>query len=341
MPFHGGPENYRLIFARGVGIRVGYIYCGVPETSHHPDFYPVACGRGPGVTMMTPKPCFNGGRCKRLAPQAEAFGSNSEKEGRVRLSAEDQEALQYAKGLLENPSLAVKVMRLIGMPIDTALKFLPNRWVEIVNGATRKSLETALDAALLTLDDKLKPRSREFLHKLAVATTGAGGGAFGLSALPVELPLSTTIMLRSIADIARSEGERLRTPLGKLACLEVFALGGPSVSDSGGKSAYFLTRGALARSISEAAEYIAQRGLAEGGAPALIRFITQLAARFGVVVSEKVAAQAVPVIGGAGGAAINVVFIAHFQDMARGHFIVRRLERTYDRQLVRAEYERL
>ena len=259
----------------------------------------------------------------------------------MKLSAEDQESLQFAKVLLENPSLAAKIMRLLGMPIDTALKFLPNRWLEIVSGATRKSLETALEAALLTLDDRLKPRSREFLHKLAVATTGAGGGAFGLPALPVELPLSTTIMLRSIADIARSEGERLRTPLGKLACLEVFALGGPSVGDKDGNSAYYLIRGALARSISEAAQYIARRGLTEEGAPALVRFITQLAARFGAVVSEKVAAQAVPVIGGAGGAAINVLFIAHFQDMARGHFIVRRLERTYDPQLVQAEYERL
>jgi hypothetical protein len=38
---------------------------------------------------------------------------------------------------------------------------------------------------------------------------------------------------------------------------------------------------------------------------------------------------------------INVLFVDHFQEMARGHFIVRRLERTYDPQLVRVEYERL
>ena len=159
--------------------------------------------------------------------------------------------------------------------------------------------------------------------------------------LPVELPLSTTIMLRSIADIARSEGERLRTPGAKLACLEVFALGGRSKNDDASESAYFLIRGAMAKSVSEAAGYIAERGLVEEGAPAIVRFITQLATRFGVNVSEKVAAQAVPVIGAAGGVVINVLFIDHFQEMARGHFIVRRLERTYDPQLVRAEYERL
>ena len=257
------------------------------------------------------------------------------------LSDEDQEALRYAKALLENPGLAAKITGLIGMPIEKALKLLPEKWARVVNEATRRSLETALQAALLTIDDKPQANSWEFLHKLAVAATGAGGGAFGLLGLPVELPLSTTIMLRSIADIARSEGERLRTPGAKLACLEVFALGGRSKSDDASESAYFLIRGALAKSVSEAVGYITERGLVEEGAPAIVRFITQLATRFGVNVAEKVAAQAVPVIGAAGGVVINVLFIDHFQEMARGHFIVRRLERTYDPQLVRAEYERL
>lgn len=257
------------------------------------------------------------------------------------LSFEDQEALRYAKALLENPGLAAKITGLIGMPIEKALTLLPKKWATVVNEATKKSLETALQAALLTLDDKPQPNSWEFLHKLAVVATGAGGGAFGLLGLPVELPLSTTIMLRSIADIARSEGERLRTPDAKLACLEVFALGGPSKSDDASESAYFLIRGALAKSVSEAAGYITQRGLVKEGAPAIVRLITQLATRFGVNVSKKIAAQAVPVIGAAGGVVINVLFIDHFQEMARGHFIVRRLERTYDPQLVRSEYERL
>jgi hypothetical protein len=229
----------------------------------------------------------------------------------------------------------------MGMPVEKALQLLPEKWAEVVNDATRKSLETALQAALLTLDDKPQPTSWEFLHKLAVAATGAGGGAFGLLGLPFELPVSTTIILRSIADIARSEGERLRTPGAKLACLEVFALGGRSKSDDASESAYFLIRGTLAKSVSEAAAYFTERGLVEESAPAIVRFITQLATRFGVNVSEKVAAQAVPVIGAAAGMVINVLFIDHFQEMARGHFIVRRLERTYDPQLVRAEYERL
>lgn len=105
------------------------------------------------------------------------------------LSNEDQEALRYAKGLLENPSLAAKITGLIGMPIEKAFALLPDKWAKVVNEATKKSLETALQAALLTLDDKPQPNSWEFLHKLAVVATGAGGGAFGLLGLSVELPV--------------------------------------------------------------------------------------------------------------------------------------------------------
>jgi EcsC protein family len=55
---------------------------------------------------------------------------------------------------------------------------------------------------------------------------------------------------------------------------------------------------------------------------------------FGVVVTQKLAAQAIPLVGALGGAAVNYAFIEHFQDMARGHFIVRRLERAYGKEVV-------
>jgi EcsC protein family len=83
------------------------------------------------------------------------------------------------------------------------------------------------------------------------------------------------------------------------------------------------------------------RGAIQEGGPMLLRFITQVASRFGVVVTQRVAAQALPVIGALGGAAVNYAFMEHFQDIARGHFTVRRLERTYGKELVRSEYERI
>ena len=74
---------------------------------------------------------------------------------------------------------------------------------------------------------------------------------------------------------------------------------------------------------------------------ALVRLIALIASRFGIVVSQKTAAQLVPVLGAAGGAIINTLFIGHYQDMARGHFIVRRLEKEHGAEPVRLAYEKL
>jgi hypothetical protein len=148
-------------------------------------------------------------------------------------------------------------------------------------------------------------------------------------------------MLRSIADIARSEGEDLAEPETALACVQVFALGSRSEADRAVEGGYFAVRSILAKTVSEAASFIAERGVVAEGSPIILRFITLVASRFGVVVTQKVAAQAVPVLGAVGGAAVNYVFIEHFQETARGHFTVRRLERRYGKTLVRSEYERL
>jgi hypothetical protein len=148
-------------------------------------------------------------------------------------------------------------------------------------------------------------------------------------------------MLRSIADIARSEGENLDEIEARMACIEVFALGGSSRADDNSGTGYFAVRAALAKSITRAAEYIAEKGIAEEGAPALIRLIFQVAERFSIQVSEKAAAQAIPAIGAIGGALVNSLFIEHFQNMAHGHFVVRRLERKYGRPAVQHAFARV
>jgi hypothetical protein len=86
---------------------------------------------------------------------------------------------------------------------------------------------------------------------------------------------------------------------------------------------------------------LAKKGLSDRGAPAIVRLIAQIASRFSLVVSEKAAAQAVPLVGAFGGAIINTLFIDHFQNMGKGHFIVRRLERLHDPEEVRRIYEEL
>ena len=100
-------------------------------------------------------------------------------------------------------------------------------------------------------------------------------------------------------------------------------------------------RAMLAAGVTDAARHIVERGVVAEGAPAIMRFITQVAARFGVVVTQKVAAQSVPVIGALGGAAVNYIFMEHFQAVALGHYTVRRLERTYGKGPIQTEYARL
>ena len=251
----------------------------------------------------------------------------------------DLNDLKKAKALLENPGIAAKITNLLGTPIEKGFELLPDNWNVKVGELTQEALSKAVHAAVFTMKDSPGEKASDIWHKIAVATTGGIGGFFGLPALAVELPISTTIMLRSIADIARSEGETISKIESKIACIEVFALGGPSKSDDASESGYFVIRAALARSMTKAAEFIAEKGLAEEGAPALVRLIFQIAERFSIQVSEKAAAQAIPAIGAAGGAIINTLFIDHFQDMARGHFIVRRLERKYGKEIVEATYK--
>jgi hypothetical protein len=254
------------------------------------------------------------------------------------MSDKDLADLKRAKDLLESPGFAMKITNLLAKPIGEGLKLLPNGWQSNVQLATQKALDTALTIALATLDGSERPESSDFLHKLTVFVSGALGGAFGIPALTVELPFTTTVMLRSIADIARSEGEDLGHPDSKLACLEVFAFGGDAAGDDAADTGYFVVRATLAKAVAEAAQYIAERGLAEEGAPVLIRLTAQIAMRFGIVVSEKAAATAIPILGAAGGAMVNTAFNNHFQSMAHGHFIVRRLERAYSPELVKEVY---
>jgi hypothetical protein len=256
------------------------------------------------------------------------------------LTHEDLEALRRAVHSLEHPSLAARLTNMVGKPIELIGLALPAAASNAITAATSKALDMALKVALLTM--RRNPRAgSQMLHKALAAASGAAGGAFGLATLPLELPVSTVIMLRSIAEIAQSEGEDLSDPEVALSCVEVFALGGRSGSDDASESGYFAVRGVLAKSVSEAARFVAQQGVIKEGAPILVRFMTQVASRFGMVVSDKVAAQAFPIVGALGGAAVNYAFIEHFQEMARGHFTVRRLERIYGKEFIKKEYTRL
>jgi hypothetical protein len=256
----------------------------------------------------------------------------------------DLKDLKTAVTLLENPSIGAKIADIIGTPVEMAIARLPDKAMETISAATQKAIQGALNLSLKTLDHHdaesgtEPPEASNWWHTITVAATGGVGGAFGLAALTIELPISTTIMMRSIADVARSEGADLHDLQTQLECVQVLAFGGPSKSDDAADIGYFVAREAMAKAVAEAAAFIAKNGLQKEATPAIIRLITQIAQRFSINVTEKAAAQFVPVVGAVGGALINTVFIDHFQNMSRGHFIVRRLENKYGNDIVRQKY---
>jgi hypothetical protein len=257
------------------------------------------------------------------------------------MEKKDRNDLRTAVRLLENPGVSIRLINLLGYPIEGFTKVLPG-WIgrAIVNTAA-KAVGTAFYAALSTMDKKRRGRPFRLIHRAMVLASGAIGGFFGLPGLIAELPISTTLMLRSIADIARSEGEDLSSVDTHLACITVFALGGRSRGDNAADAAYYAVRAALTRTLSEAAEFIAQRGMVEEGTPIVIRVMANVASRFGVILTDKMAAEMIPILGAIGGASINLLFITHFQVAARGHFTVRRLERKYGEESVKREYEKV
>jgi hypothetical protein len=264
----------------------------------------------------------------------------------ARLSAEETEDLRRAIRSLTRTGFTARVARVLASNVEALGGTMPVSARKIVARISERALRAALRVALRTIDTKSTRKSPSKssgrLHMAAAAASGAIGGAFGLAAIPIELPVSTTILLRSIAEIARDEGEDLSSPETALACIEVFALGGPSApGEAGLESGYFAVRGALAMSVSESARFIAAHGLSGESAPVVVRFVSQIAARFGVVVSEKLAAQAAPIVGAVGGAAVNAAFADYFQTLARGHFVIRRLERAHGPEAVRFEFRRL
>lgn len=260
----------------------------------------------------------------------------------VALDAAALAELARARELLENPGIAAQLANLVGAPLEYVMaRRLPAPATKLVNALVRKALQQSLRAAVATLGKEGAPPARPRTHAVAAAASGAAGGAFGFAGLAVELPLTTTLILRSVAEIARAEGEPLADPATTLACFEVLTMGGRASGDDGAESGYFAARAVLAQQVAAAAEYVAVHGLVGKGGPLIVQLLSAVASRFSVNISQKIALQAVPLVGAATGAALNTLFMHHFQAMARGHFTVRRLERSHGREAVRHAYDAL
>ena len=278
-------------------------------------------------------------------------------ESEHRLAATDLAFISEAARYIEHPSFVLRLTNALGQPLERGLKLLPKPAERLVQHATESALKAALRVAIASLP-KQPPPARSFAeavvaakqtrlrHDFAAAAAGAAGGLFGLAALLVELPVTTTLMLRSIARVATLFGEDLTDPAARLDCLFVFSAGGGAPNAEAAEAGYYSSRFAFASLVKEAASFVGATGAREAAhavstksAPVLMRLLAPIAARFELVVSDKLVAQLVPIAGAASGAAVNVVFNEHFESLARYHFGLRRLEREHGAAAVQAAYQ--
>lgn len=276
---------------------------------------------------------------------------------------QDYADLKRAYELLESPSLSIQLANMVGAPIEKLVEKLP----EGAHAKIQKVIEAAFEKSISLALGSMKNEQREAspkMHKALSALSGGVGGFFGVAALLVELPLSTTIMMRAVMDIARSEGFDINDLDTKRACLQVFTLGGPSSKDDAAETGYYLSRGftaQLANQLSRELSSLAGKQVVDAGSNVVTKqlavqvgnlspvqisntiskLLQTVAERFGVQITEKMALQAAPVFGAVSGATLNVMFTDFYQAMARGHFIMMRLENKYGRDEVYTEYTAL
>jgi hypothetical protein len=272
------------------------------------------------------------------------------------MKREEEIFIRNAFQFLDRPSFLVRLADKVGRPLELAVKTLPQAQQALIHRSTQKALRRGLLVVTKTLGRRKKQllfegeqrrgRATARWHTAASFGVGAAGGLFGMMSLPLELPLTTAIILRSVASIAAEFGMDLTDPQTQLECLYILSLGSPNSSaDNAMSSAYWTSRAAFAQLANEAASYLAGktgqqlvREMEHKAAPLLVKFIAQVASRFEMVVSEKFLAEAVPVVGALGGATINAAFTDYFSQAARYHFGLRALENKHGRDTIESYY---
>ncbi|MGH1414987.1 MAG: EcsC family protein [Pelagimonas sp.] len=196
-------------------------------------------------------------------------------------------------------SVGMQVLNLLGNQADSLMDRLPDGVKSGLEEATRGALNVSFHAARYSrgkVGDK-----QSWLNTAFATAMGAVGGAGGLVSSLGELPVTTTVLMRAIQGIAAEHGFDPNDPEIAKECLTVFASAGPLEKDDGADIAFLSARLALTGATAQ-------------------RVIAAIAPRMSIVMGQKLATQAVPVIGAAAGAAVNFAFTNYYQQMAHVHF---------------------
>lgn len=213
----------------------------------------------------------------------------------------------------------MKAVNFVGGQVEDGLKMLPKGARSQIDLAARRALEASYDAASRT---RKSYGGSDRMHKVLSAVSGGLGGLGGLPTALLELPLATTVIFRAVQGVAAQYGEDPSSVETRLECLAVFGAGGPTDSDDGIDTAFFSARVGLT-------------GAAVHG------LLSKVAPRFATVLSQKLASQAVPVLGAAAGAGTNYAFTDYYVSMAHVHFGLRKLARTHGEVVVLDEFHRV
>ena len=244
------------------------------------------------------------------------------------LTPEDQETLRRAAvELLDARGVIMMVTEAVGHALDSVggsiADFVEKKFGVDLKGKAEAIVETTLwkvqSGVVFGMDDTSDTERWGWFHQLVAVASGATAGFVGAPGLLWDIPVTTGMIMRSVADIARSyPGENLASDETKRACIEVFAFGGPEAEDDDADTGYWLVR--------SGANHMAIELL-----------IKTVAARFGVTLGEKALAQAIPIAGLLAGGGLNYAFMDYYQQMARVHFAIRDVERrSADSSAVRA-----
>ncbi|MGI3163260.1 EcsC family protein [Pseudooceanicola sp. 200-1SW] len=198
----------------------------------------------------------------------------------------------------------LQVLTLLGTRAEGLLERLPQG----VRGRLDRATEAALEAAMAAAQRSrgLVGDQPGWLDRVVTTGLGAAGGLGGLPSALAELPVTTTVLLRSIQGVAAAEGFDPAEANVQFDSLRVFAAAGPLAEDDGAETAFLATRLTLTGTT-------------------LHGLISSVAPRLAAALGQKLAAQTVPVLGAAAGAAVNYAYTSYYQDMARIHFRLRRL----------------
>ena len=173
-----------------------------------------------------------------------------------------------------------------------------------LDGATRAALAQAVKTAQASRT--AVPDQPDWVNGAVGAAMGVFGGFGGAPSALAELPVTTTLLLRVIQGVAAEYGFDPSEESVQFDCLTVFASAGPMADDDGSETAFFSARIGLS------------------GA-ALSKILHTVAPRLAAAMGQKLAAQSVPIMGAAAGAAINYTFTAYYREMAHVHFALRRM----------------